>query len=70
MLTDDKESASAPSDGNPIMEIHWRPALRKRDARFDRFTRHRVFWGIERNHSQLGDLTLDRGLADPETSSG
>ncbi len=47
MFTDDKESASASSDGDPIMEIQWRPALRKRDARFGRFTRHRVFWGKE-----------------------
>ncbi len=42
MFTDDKESASASNDGNPIMEIQWRPALRKRDARLGGFTRQRV----------------------------
>ena len=47
MFTDDKVGASASSDGNPIMDIKRRPALRKRDARFGRFTRHRVFGGME-----------------------
>jgi hypothetical protein len=43
VFTDDKESASASSDGNPIMEIPCGPALRKGDARLGGFTRHRVF---------------------------
>jgi hypothetical protein len=62
VFTDDKESASAASDGNPIMEIQRRPALRKRDARLGRFTRHRVFGCV-------WDLALEWGLANVGSGS-